>query len=101
MYQQLKSTGYRTRSTAIPPCPKHTNIRKFELPQAFCINSSNEQFLIHDSADPHRIIVFASKKSLNYLGMYIDKSINKRCDQKIILIKCHIDMIFTLIKIFR
>ena len=71
MFQQLKSTGYRKRLQILPPSPKRTNIRTFVIPDIFRFNLSNEPFLIHDSADPDRIIVFALKKSLNYLGMYI------------------------------
>ncbi|CAF4331429.1 unnamed protein product, partial [Rotaria sp. Silwood2] len=67
MFQQLKSTGYRKRLQILPPSPKRTNIRTFVIPDIFRFNLSNEPFLIHDSADPDRIIAFASKKSLNYL----------------------------------
>ncbi|CAF5065119.1 unnamed protein product, partial [Rotaria sp. Silwood1] len=68
MFQQLRSTGYRKRLEILPPSPKKTNIRTFIIPEVFRLNLSNEPFLIHDSANPDRIIVFASKKSLNYLG---------------------------------
>ncbi|CAF1451762.1 unnamed protein product [Rotaria sordida] len=69
MFQQLRSTGYRKRLEILPPSPKKTNIRTFIIPEVFRLNLSNEPFFIHDSANPDRIIVFASKKSLNYLGM--------------------------------
>ncbi|CAF4223064.1 unnamed protein product, partial [Rotaria sordida] len=67
IFQQIRSTGYRKRSKVLPPCPKRTNLRTFEIPQSFHLNSLKEPFLIHDSADPYRIIVFASKTSLHYL----------------------------------
>ncbi|CAF4142991.1 unnamed protein product, partial [Rotaria sordida] len=69
MFQQIRWTGYRKRLKVLPPCPKRTNLRSFEIPQSFHLNSLKEPFLIHDSADPYRIIVFASKTSLRYLGM--------------------------------
>jgi hypothetical protein len=72
MFQQLRSTAYRNRATALPPCPKSADIRTFKIPDAFRLNLSNEPFLIHDSSDPYRIIAFASKTSLNYLGIYND-----------------------------
>ena len=78
VFQQLRSTGYRKRSEVLPTCPKPTTIRTFVIPAAFRLNSSNEPFLIHDSADPDRIIAFASKTSLNYLGLYTDIVIDKR-----------------------
>ncbi|CAF3137818.1 unnamed protein product [Rotaria sp. Silwood2] len=68
MFQQLRSTAYRKRSDVLPTCPNQTTIRTFVIPEKFRLNLSNEPFLIHDSADPHRIIAFASKSSLNYLG---------------------------------
>jgi hypothetical protein len=52
-------------------------LRTFEIPEIFRFNSSNEPFLILDSADPVRTIAFASKTSLNYLGRYIIIVINK------------------------
>ncbi len=69
IFQQLKSTGYRKRSKVLPPYPKRTTIRTFIIPDSFRLNLSNEPFLIHDSAHPYLTVVFASKTSLNYLGM--------------------------------
>ncbi|CAF1376506.1 unnamed protein product [Rotaria sp. Silwood1] len=77
MFQQLRSTAYRRRSDILPTCPNRTTIRTFVIPEKFRLNLSNEPFLIHDSADPYRIIAFASKSSLNYLGMYPSVVINK------------------------
>ena len=77
IFQQLISTGYRKRSEILPPCPDRTTIRTFVIPEIFRLNLSNEPFLIHDSADPHRVIAFASKNSLNYLGMCTNIIINK------------------------
>ena len=78
MFQQLRSTGYRKRSAKLPTCPNRTTIRTFIIPETFRLNLSNEPFLIHDSADPHRVIAFASKSSLKYLGMYRSIIINLR-----------------------
>ena len=74
MFQQLRSTAYRKRSKVLPPYPKKRTLRTFEIPSNFRFNSSNEPFLIHDSAEPDRVIVFASKTSLNYLGKYMSES---------------------------
>ena len=77
IFQQIRSTGYRKRSKVLPPYPNRTTMRTFTVPEMFRLNLSNEPFLIHDSADPHRIIAFASKTSLNYLGMLLITAINK------------------------
>ena len=71
MFLQLRSTGYRKRSKVLPPYPTKETVRSFEIPDIFRLNSSNEPFLIHDSANPDRLIVFASKTSLKYLGKYL------------------------------
>ena len=68
IFQQLRSTAYRKRSQVLPPCPMKTTLRSFKIPEIFRFNLSKEPFLIHDSADSERVIVFASKTSLNYLG---------------------------------
>jgi hypothetical protein len=81
IFQQLKSTGYRKRSKVLPPYPKRTTIRTFIILDSFRLNLSNEPFLIHDSANPCRTIVFASKTSLNYLGMCINILICKTVKQ--------------------
>jgi len=73
----LKSTAYRKRSKVLPPYPKKSTLRTFEIPEMFRLNSSNEPFLIHDSADPDRVIVFASKTSLKYLGKCLNLVINE------------------------
>ena len=59
IFQQIRSTGYRERSEVLPPYPNRTTMRTFTVPEIFRLNLSNEPFLIHDSADPHRIIAFA------------------------------------------
>jgi len=77
MFQQLRSTAYRKRSKVLPPYPKRSTLRTFEIPEMFRLNSSNEPFLIHDSADPDRVIVFASKTSLKYLDKCLNLFINE------------------------
>lgn len=83
MFQQLRSTAYRKRSKVFPPYPKKETLRTFQIPDMFRLNSSDEPFLIHDSANPDRLIVFASKTSLKYLGKYlnvfIDTELVERC----------------------
>ena len=56
IFQQLRSTAYRRRSKVLPPCPTKSTLRTFEIPDIFRFNSSNEPFLIHDSANPDRVI---------------------------------------------
>ncbi|CAF3348916.1 unnamed protein product [Rotaria sp. Silwood2] len=68
MFRQVRATGYRVRTKALPPCPKKQDIATFHIPDVFRLNLSHEPFLIHDSANPYRIIVFASKSSLNHLA---------------------------------
>ena len=77
IFQQLRSTGYRKRSKVLPPYLNPTTMRTFTVLEMFRLNLSNEPFLIHDSADPHRKIALASKTSLNYLGMLLITGINK------------------------
>ena len=74
IFQQLRSTGYRKRSKVLPPYPNRTTMRTFTVfsfelppypnrttmrtftvPEIFLLNLLNEPFLIHYSADPHRI----------------------------------------------
>jgi hypothetical protein len=47
------------------------------------LNLSNEPFIIHDSANPNRLIAFASKTSLNYLSTYQNNVINKKIKIKV------------------
>jgi hypothetical protein len=83
MFQQLRSTAYRKHSKVLPPYPKRSTLRTFEIPKSFRLNSSNEPFLIHDSANPDRLIVFASKTSLNYLGKYLNCRVNELQKKKL------------------
>jgi hypothetical protein len=71
IFQQVRAPGYRVRATALPPSPKRKDISTFHIPDAFRLNLSKETFLIHDSTDPYRVIIFASKTSLNHLSMYL------------------------------
>lgn len=68
LFVKVKSTSYRFRNSVLPRAPTVATIRTFSLPHSCAITSTDQPFLILDCSEPSRIIAFASREGLKYLG---------------------------------